>query len=137
MERAAVVAGDPGGDAVVESNGLLHALLRLNRLQWRPQNGGTDDGAFGRRSSAAVVLPAMVGAPDAFRSPWTVRVAAPVEESSFSRWSKIALTVAVVAYTILLVEAVRIAIRAAIHAALDQMDKEMDNMVLPRRWITT
>src|SRR5437899_9896884 len=57
---------------------------------------------------------------------------------SFSRWSKIALTVAVAAYTILLVEAVRIAIQAAIRAALDQMDKEMDNMVLPPlRWITT
>ena len=55
----------------------------------------------------------------------------------FSRWSKIALTVAVAAYTILLAEAVLIAIRAAIHAALDQMDKEMDNMVLPRPWITT
>jgi len=32
---------------------------------------------------------------------------------------------------------VLIAIRAAIHAALEQMDKEMDNMVLPRPWITT
>ncbi len=56
---------------------------------------------------------------------------------SFSRWSKIALTVAVAAYTILLVEAVLIAIQAAIHAALEQMDKEMDNMALPLRWITT
>src|SRR5215470_5022977 len=56
---------------------------------------------------------------------------------SFSRWSKIALTVAVAAYTILLLDALRIAIRAAIHAALDEMDKELDNMVLPLRWITT
>ncbi len=50
----------------------------------------------------------------------------------FSRWSKIALTVAVAAYTILLLEAVRIAIRAAIHGALEQMDKEMNNLALPR-----
>ena len=49
---------------------------------------------------------------------------------SFSRWSKIALTVAVAAYTILLVEAVRIAIRAAIHAAVEQIDRGMDNMML-------
>src|SRR5712692_9681966 len=69
------------GDAAVEGNALHRALLLLNRLQRRPQNGGTDDGAFGRRSSAAVVLPAVVGVPDAFRSPWTVRAATPVEES--------------------------------------------------------
>src|SRR2546426_12117336 len=57
---------------------------------------------------------------------------------SFSRWSKIALTVAVAAYTILLVEAVLIAVQAAIRAALEQMDKEIDNMSLPPlRWITT
>ena len=57
---------------------------------------------------------------------------------SFSRWSKIALTVAVAAYTILLVEAVRLAIRAAVHAALEEMDKELDNMMLlPLRWIAT
>ena len=57
---------------------------------------------------------------------------------SFSRWSKIALTVAVAAYTILLVEAVRIAIRAAIRAALEEMDQGMDNMMLPPlRCITT
>jgi hypothetical protein len=55
---------------------------------------------------------------------------------SFSRWSKIALTVAVAAYTILLVEAVLIAIRAVIRPALDQME-ELDNMVLPLCWITT
>ena len=55
---------------------------------------------------------------------------------SFSRWSKIALTVAVAAYTILLVEVVRIGIQAAIHA-LEPMDKEMDSMALPLRWITT
>jgi len=55
---------------------------------------------------------------------------------SFSRWSKIALTVAVAAYTILLVEVVRIEIQAAIRA-LEPMDKEMDNMALPLRWITT
>src|SRR5262245_32213905 len=45
---------------------------------------------------------------------------------SFSRWSKIALPVAVAAYTILLLDAVRIAIRAAILAALEQMDEELD-----------
>ena len=56
---------------------------------------------------------------------------------SFSLRSKIALTVAVAAYTILLVEVVLIAIRAAIHAALEQMDKERDNLVLPLRWVTT
>src|SRR5436309_11305700 len=55
---------------------------------------------------------------------------------SFSRWWKIALTVAVAAYSILLVEAVLIAI-AAIRAALEQMDKEMDTIALPLRWITT
>ena len=55
---------------------------------------------------------------------------------SFSRWSKIALTVAVAAYTILLVEAVLIAIRAVIRPALDRME-ELDNMVLPLCWITT
>ncbi len=55
---------------------------------------------------------------------------------SFSPWSKIALTVAVAAYTILLVEAVLIAIRAVIRPALDQME-ELDNMVLPLCWITT
>ena len=54
----------------------------------------------------------------------------------FSRWSKIALTAAVAAYTILLVEVVRIGIQAAIRA-LEPMDKEMDNMALPLRWITT
>jgi len=73
--------GRPGRNAAVEGNALHHALLLLNRLQRRPQNAGTDDGDFGRRSSAAVVLPAVVVAPDAFRSPWTVRAAAPVEES--------------------------------------------------------
>jgi hypothetical protein len=56
---------------------------------------------------------------------------------SFSRWSKIALAVAVAAYTILLVEAVRIAIQAAIRAALEDMDKELDTVLLPRSWITT
>ncbi len=50
---------------------------------------------------------------------------------SFSRWSKIALTVAVVAYTILLVEAALNAIRAAMHAALEQMAE--DNLPLPVR----
>ena len=55
---------------------------------------------------------------------------------SFSRWSKIALTAAVAAYTILLVDVVRIGIQAAIRA-LEPMDKEMDNMALPLRWITT
>jgi len=42
----------------------------------------------------------------------------------------------VAAYTILLVEVVRIGIQAAIRA-LEPMDKEMDNMALPLRWITT
>ena len=55
----------------------------------------------------------------------------------FSRWSKIALTTAVAAYTILLVEVLRIGIQAAIRAALEPMDKEMDSMALPLRWITT
>ena len=108
----------------------------MNRLQ-RHHNGATDDGDFGRRSSAAVVLPAVVGAPDTVRSPGTVRAAAAVEDSKLPPRSKIALTVAVVAYTILLVEAVRIAIRAAIRAALDEMDKELDNMLPPLRCITT
>jgi hypothetical protein len=60
----------------------------------------------------------------------------PWKSPSFSRWSKIALTVAVAAYTVLLVEAVRIAIRVAIHAALEQMDKVLDNPPRPLRWIT-
>ena len=52
---------------------------------------------------------------------------------SFSRWSKIALTVAVAAYTVVVLEAAFIAIRAAIHAALEQMSEEVDNMALPLR----
>src|SRR3989442_4807454 len=55
----------------------------------------------------------------------------------FSRWSKIALTAAVAAYTILLVEVLRIGIQAAIRAALEPMDQEMDSMALPLRLITT
>src|SRR2546422_10925161 len=55
---------------------------------------------------------------------------------SFSRWSKIALTVAVAAYTILLVEAVLIAIRAVIRPALDRM-AGLDHMGVALCWITT
>jgi len=55
---------------------------------------------------------------------------------SFSRWAKIALTVAVAAYTILLVETALIAIRVAIHAALEHMDKELDKMAKPLPWVT-
>jgi hypothetical protein len=41
---------------------------------------------------------------------------------SFSRWMKIVLTVAAAVYAVLLVEAVLIAIRMAIRAALQEMD---------------
>src|SRR5215470_7603124 len=68
----------PGRNATVDANALPPPLLLLNRLQRRTQNGGTDDRDFG--SSAAVVLPAVVGAPGPLPCPWTVRAAAPVEE---------------------------------------------------------